>query len=1070
MAAEQVVAAGHEEGLRDQALQALESAGDTPAVLRARAEVLLLAARWDEAQRTFEKLLETTPDSEPVVRRTLERAEGARSATPGLRQLYARVLVATGASRLAMRELEQARAAGADPAASIAIADEMLEHDARNADLLLLRARVALDAKHHSEAATFLARALEVEPGRAEMLRHEIETSFEALPDPALGRLLVDLYVRLDKPEVAAETIRKLRDVEGVESRVLFDLSMQVATKFGFSATLLVVFLEAGLESGREGDARDAVSYYLEHSGGGNSEFAQLLTGLLHERPELASKLGQAIEGLPLPSEVRFSVALACLEGPESEAAFLDLQALVLEHPEMRKAALVALEAYLKREGDSSEALQLAADWNLQAGKTLESAQCLARALRVAPAEADAVCRRAERVLSRDPQEVEIWRVLILALVDAQRQRHARELCYRATQALPPEKLGFVHAAQAEMQLEAGQLHAAANELESALGCDNVPIERVTGALRRILAADAKNGYARYVLAVALLRNDGDSEEAIELLEAAVQHDDLLVDLALDLLTEHAADLERNGHALALEGTLHLRKCARDRGVAALERALRLAPELAAKVVQLLEVEWDRDPSNAELGMTFARALGRAGQPRRVCRLLSDLSRRFPEVQERCITELEVLVDKEPLAEAHRVLWEIRLQRGERDAALQQLVQAVESSQLDDESRGELLEAALRQMPATPWIECRLAEFEARCGHEKRAEELLRGLLERDASAWEMVRTSLRSAVPEVGKSEPLDLLEVDCLLAGDRGLESLEALRRFRDGFAAARAAAVARYRTVVERGSASPGANLDLGSMLKEDGDIEGAVAALEAGLKPASAAEAGPRDANTGKGTAPAPRADHELRLTLASLYVDLGRERESKELMAGVLEVPGEHTEAYRFLARVSRQSTVAKLKNLRESISKSPGNLRARLELARLSLVSADFEAAREALRLAGDSPAVEGARRYLLARSYADEDQSGLALAVLRSVELDDVADADLRSNVVYLQGVCCERLGRWGEAHSHYLDLLSQTPGFKDTRERARVTYQQHLETALETRAHLLEKRTQLDATLDAM
>jgi hypothetical protein len=156
--------------------------------------------------------------------------------------------------------------------------------------------------------------------------------------------------------------------------------------------------------------------------------------------------------------------------------------------------------------------------------------------------------------------------------------------------------------------------------------------------------------------------------------------------------------------------------------------------------------------------------------------------------------------------------------------------------------------------------------------------------------------------------------------------------------------------------------------------------------------------------------------------------------------------------------------MAKLKGLRDTIAASPGNLRARLELARLSIVSMDFDAAREALCFTGDSPAVEAARLYLLARSHYDEDQPQLALAVLRSIELDDVADQELRRNISYLKAVCCERLGNFGEAHALFLQLLSEVPYFKDTRERVRATYQKHLESALETRVETLEKRTHLE------
>jgi hypothetical protein len=158
--------------------------------------------------------------------------------------------------------------------------------------------------------------------------------------------------------------------------------------------------------------------------------------------------------------------------------------------------------------------------------------------------------------------------------------------------------------------------------------------------------------------------------------------------------------------------------------------------------------------------------------------------------------------------------------------------------------------------------------------------------------------------------------------------------------------------------------------------------------------------------------------------------------------------------------------LSRLKSLRDTIASYPSNLKARLELARLSIVSMDFEGAREALSFTGDTVAIEAARRYLLARSHADEDHPDLALAVLRSIGLDDVGDEELRRNIAYLKAVCCEQLGLYSESHAHFLQILSEFPYFKDVRERVRRTYQKHLESALEPRAEVLEKRTQLDVS----
>jgi len=126
----------------------------------------------------------------------------------------------------------------------------------------------------------------------------------------------------------------------------------------------------------------------------------------------------------------------------------------------------------------------------------------------------------------------------------------------------------------------------------------------------------------------------------------------------------------------------------------------------------------------------------------------------------------------------------------------------------------------------------------------------------------------------------------------------------------------------------------------------------------------------------------------------------------------------------------------------------------KIEAGKLTLIEEDFEL----------TPAVEATRRYLLARSHADEDHIDLAAAVLRSISIDDVADDELRRNIIYQKAVCCEQLGHHGEAHALYLHILSEFPYFKDTRERVRRTYQRHLESAVEPRAEALEKRTQLE------
>lgn len=1061
LAAEQAVAAAKQADLRQRTFDRLAAAPDVPAIRRARGEVLLRLDRFDEACAVLAGLHAEDPEMAAAVRQTIEAVPNAAEATPDLRMLHARVLAHAGGARQALKEVQQARESGANADKALATVEALLEKDANNLDLVVMRARLALDAGKPEVAQAAIKQTLDTDPSRAEKLCAEFEAAAEKHGPAAVGRVLVDLYLRLEKPQEAATALARLRAAHAAPADVLYAISADIASRYGLSSTLLLVFVEAALDTDHQREARAAVAHYLASPGVRTAEFAQGLSALVRERGDIATPLTRTLDGLALPVELRLTLVTSAVQSGGGATALAALQALLIEHPDQRDAALAALESFLRQGGDAPDALLAAAELHDAAMRPDAAVRCLARVIRIAPAETDRACKVAERVLRRAPERDDCWRDLVLALVEVQRYRHARELCYLAAQVLAPEKQGFVHVALGQMLLAQGQHQNALNEMESALACEDTPLEQLVGLLQKAVDGDVHHGYARYVLAAALLRQGADLDRALEHLSAAVQQDDLLVDLAFELLTDYATVLESHAPSRVLEGLLFLRKGDRTQGVALLDRAVQLQPEAAAQVVTPLETEWDRDSQNVAVGVAFVRALRCAGQARRACRLAGDLARRFPEARARIEVELESLLDAEALPEAHRLLWELQSDSGDEESALRHFAAALELVAADGAASRELLEAALRRQPDVAWVACRLAELEAIEGNIRRGEELLRGLLVQDPAHAGIVLASLQT--PGFAARTPsLWLLETDCALAAGRDTDALELLRRLRVSENVDRPALVERYRIVVVRGAVGVEAELELGTLLQENGQIEDAVATLEAGLERAAAIAPAVASGNP-VFAEQAARTARELRLALAQLYVQLGRDPEGRALLATVLNHPGDHQETYGVLERLARQGMLGKLRSLRDTIASYPANLRARLELARLSIVSMDYDGAREALSFAGDSPAIEAARRYLLARSHADEDHADLALAVLRSIATDDLADDELRRNIVYLQGVCCEQVGQYGEAHALFLRILSEFPYFKDTRERVRRTYQRHLEAAVETRARTIEKRTQV-------
>ncbi len=1067
-AAEQFAAIAADARCRARAVHWLGRAPASPLLLPVRARLLLLEKQFEVAAELLEELCKGGDSALSAARAVLEAVPEAAHATDRLRQMYARALAGTSAVDRAVRELEGTRGSGADVNANLRVADQILEQRPRDPEALLLRARLSLDLGDPEAAAPYFRRAFDADPDRQATLRTEIEAAHQKAPQSAaMGRLLVTVLLDMGQPQQAADALQQWRDSRSAPAPVLYETALAVASRYGLSAELLTVFVEAAIEVGEEEEGRAAVVHYHSAPGTRVHDFVRRIEVLLHQRPELAAGLSRVLAEVQLPPALRLDLLRPSLMTDEAEAALRELGVLVAEEPELRDPALAALETLLHSRGDLPRALELAAELHLDAGHLVPSAQLLARALRAEPAAADRICRRADRLFRRAPADDEVWRPLVLGLLEAGRHRHARDLCERAAQTLPAARQGFLHFTRGCIHLESGQASAAANAFESALHCQDTVLERVIAGLRRAVETDAQLGHARYVLARALLLARADRSEAVSLLSEAVRFDPMLADLVLETLHEHGRSLENHGPALALAGALQLRRGERPRGVSLLDQALRIAPELGPQILVNLQVEWDRDPENAETGMALARALLVCKQEKRACRLLAELVRRFPAWREKLAAEVKHLAERSPLPEAQRVLWDLLLAQGEREAALRRVQDAVHADGVTSEHRIELLESALQRFPGEAWIPCELASLEIRSGNETRGEERLRELMVRNAEAHSLVLAALR----ETGtSSENLALLEVDTFLAASRGQEAHAALQRFRTAFPAAAAEAVpSRLRLLVEGGETQGGAEVDLAQLLREQGEMEAATSILKEALAryfPAAAkAASGAAALGVGEAAAAPPTArEREIRRLLATLYVDLGRVAEGREILASVLQHEGGDTQAYGFLEQLSARGLSAKMEQLRETSARAPSNLRARLELARLSLLARDFAAAREALGFSGDGSALETARRYLLARSYADADQPHLAAAVSRSIDVDGVPDAELRRNVLYLRARCTEQLGRYGEAHVLYLRLIAEFPGFKPAQERARATYKLHLESSLEPPALVLEKRTHLD------
>ena len=276
-------------------------------------------------------------------------------------------------------------------------------------------------------------------------------------------------------------------------------------------------------------------------------------------------------------------------------------------------------------------------------------------------------------------------------------------------------------------------------------------------------------------------------------------------------------------------------------------------------------------------------------------------------------------------------------------------------------------------------------------------------------------------------------LLEIDCLIAGERRDEAFERLQRLDSLNVDRTGDLLSRLDTLVElnprREYFTVGA-----SWLAGNGDITGAEKLLKRGTELLGEEES----------TA--------LGVELIGLLHDAGMFEEAAPILQELISSSGDKNFIFKNMERSYARRALRDIERLASSAERDPEEIERRIVLC---IDCGRTKEAREAL-LGSDLPLEK--RICLLSEIYLAEERPASVLALVKSGggSIDPKTDEGART--LYAAGIAGEMLGEHGAAHAAFSRILASGRAYRDSGDRARRNHTQFIESSLREKVLVLE------------
>ena len=942
-----------------------------------------------------------------------------------------------------------------DPAELKSLLAGRSSNDVRPSELSRLLAENAIAAGDLRGLATQVNNLADHESGALRAILKSLQAAVSAQPaDQQLEWRALEavLLSRLHDEIAANETLVNLWRSGEFDLSQVFALTLNCLERMVPQPSLFVAMLPWVLGNGELEACRVQLERLMNDLEYDSSELLRSLMDFTQANPQHAANLLHVLDSLDrdlgASQKLRFVVALASLYGGRYDRAVPEFSVLLLSDPMVRDEALELVQNAV-RERSNDAGLQLAAFQILRAENEEETAaQCLARGLDLEPARVTELAPELNRMLAQKPKDAQLWRSYCNALFKARRFPLLDEMCRRATEALPPQESSYYRLLQAHMLVEEGRLSEGLTILAAQTQSTTFDPKKAEEILRAIVRAHPTHVDAHMILGD-ILSGMQRIDEAIAAYEVAGRGDRGTLRNVLVRLRDLSLSPNAGGaQLLAIAG--FLRRAAQPQLASDIyERAMQLDGKLADQIVGELGPELRRETPELSMMLLGARAARRAGQLERACELLVAIHSREDARFESVLNEFRKLQDEFPsellpIRDAARVL----LEHDAQLAAAQILADTARSERYPLASRIEMLEEFRHRLPDDRKLLILLTDLNVQASRVDAAVALLRSCLsiaDFDAVPAAAIAEKLHQQHPE---RPDVGILAHDLLSRAGRVVDALRALpdpgllpdrdqSELSERFAP-------QARRVLEDGELAMRYADSLWRQRRTD-------EALDA-LRTAAERVSG--------------EAGEKLWTEYARRLHELGNVVDARRVLERLSKSVGNRRRFYRLfeewnVQRLASAGDTLRLRHARE------GSAKVALELAENLLARGRFDEIPGLLTQDPADATLRARRAAVLARSHLELGKADLAEALLRPVSSLEL-DAQLQDEIRFLQAEAAERLGRFGDSHVRYLELVDSPKLGARARARAIRAYQNYLDDASGQYRAAISKVTDLDSDRD--
>ncbi len=911
---------------------------------------------------------------------------------------------------------------------------------------LLARLYIAVEDYSHASSAALLA--AEMNPGLTNslisMIRDETDSSHS--DNVVLLAAETELHAINGNSESAETLLRKLEENSAVNSEDLFRLTGKIIEKSGINLDRVISVIELGM---RNNNITGTLSYAIEFfraNPDAHNELASRIEGLALDDEDnwkaISSLTALISEKEKLTKPLLMLQAKSDMNSGSVEKAIFEFDQLMMFNESLRLDLIPEYEkAAEKYAGNTTLNLALY-QLHLDENQFGRAAHYLCKSLESDPGQIRDVISSFDKLVEKDPKNREIWEEMLKSSLSVGHIDLAKEILKRAISELPGEDTAKLHIYGARIFATDGKPLDSLRCLAMVLTGKDIDYMSIRKELTEIIGKDPLNPEARYLLGDTLLRMGEEDKASLEFEKCLELSPAYLEKIRTKL--EKILPLSVMPWLISrLLGSISWTEKRFEDACRYFSAAQNGPVESLNALSGILEVLRKDSPDDRRLASIYARSLSMEARYEESTEILHEL---FTGDHGSAGMIMEILVktlEKEPLQyHVNRLAARIVAKSGDRERLLDHVLRMIENRDMDQDELDEAVSEFLDLLGDNARFLTPYAGLRSRTGKYSDALDRYRQALKKDSSSWETILSETEAVEWPDGLFSSSLLLRADCLLEAGKADEAFAVLGKISTPDGAARTGMIDRIHRIIEAMPVSE--YFTFGSrLLAESGDLDGA---RELTLRGCELLD--------GKNSI-------DMRIALAGIFDDSGMHDDAARIYKEILKASDDKKFILNRIEKASAGSSEKKISRGMKMIEDGTDDSGLKENLIGIALDTENFDVA---LDIIGSGGLPDELRVLLQARTYLYMDRPVLATAIAGMIDKPGSISRDTARDLLYIEGVACERLGDYGRAAAAFARILKTGGEYMDSRNRAEINYTKFIESQFDNKAKILVKTSDLN------